>query len=175
MSISQSNNDNMATTTHMSFSYPGCARESTGPCALETSSQDACSRLYTGDSDFYAQEVCMCNNGYYNRSSECWIDCYNYGATSTDFNSISLELALVSVQCESFSLAMESQSIFYASLRNESASYASESAASAAATSFTNATAGGSYLVSGTSASQGASATVRSLREEEELEQDEVL
>ena len=96
----------------------------------------------------------------------CWIDCYHYGATSTDFSSISLEQAIVNVNCESYSLAAESESAFYASISEASASYSSEEA-NTSTSSFAQSlseTAVGSgvpgIVLSGSAASQGATASL---------------
>ena len=145
---------------------------------LQSSSDDACSRQYGGLSNIYAQDLCRCTNGYYNRSSECYIDCYHYSATFTDYSSISLEQAIINVNCESWSLAALSQSAFYASLSALSLSVASEDAsesqasedASTSMTSFAERPSGTAvdsdvpgFSFAGSAASQGAIATPQSV------------
>jgi hypothetical protein len=118
----------------MSVAYPECKSVANGPCQLATSSENACSSQYDGVSSIYEKRYCMCTNGYYSRSSElacplsfkihlrltrnnrCWNGCYKASATTTDLASISRDSRIVELNCESYSLAIESQAAFYSSL-----------------------------------------------------------
>ena len=59
-------------------------------------------------------------------NSRCAVDCFQYGATSIDSVSISRQSRLVSLECESYSLAIESNSDFQKSINGASLSRLSE-------------------------------------------------
>ncbi|KAF7511509.1 hypothetical protein GJ744_004097 [Endocarpon pusillum] len=144
----------------MSFEYPKCRNDPSGPCELLTSTSKACQKAFDGSADFYKQKVCECTRGYYELSSQCWTDCYS---KSNDPKASSRDSRLASLGCESYSLEMESHEAFYSSLSDMSVSRentASEESASATI-------AGGSGLntdgvlpgsITGAGASEGATA-----------------
>ncbi|RYN99557.1 hypothetical protein AA0120_g1977 [Alternaria tenuissima] len=94
-----------------SYAYPACAEDADGPCQQSESSYAACESQFatvTGPTfnQFY---YCMCTNGYYERSSECWFDCYPNTQATPDPTSISRESRLHELACESYSLEMDSE------------------------------------------------------------------
>ncbi|KAI9764413.1 MAG: hypothetical protein M1840_008436 [Geoglossum simile] len=106
------------------LAYPACRDDPNGPCMEITKSSDSCVKEFP-TSSFYHQMYCRCTNGYYSRSSECYNDCYR--APSIDTAKISRDDKLQSVECESYSLAMESDEAFWSSVSARETSRSSSS------------------------------------------------
>ncbi|WEW58641.1 hypothetical protein PRK78_004109 [Emydomyces testavorans] len=134
------------------FNYPECRDDPNGPCALEDKSSSTCQKQFP--SSVYHKQHCMCTNGYYERSSECWTDCYH--KTSIDPTQASRESRLQVVKCESVSLAMESDDAFWSSVSAKSRSQSDSDRISTTANGSAARTGGGA----GRNATQGATGDV---------------
>lgn len=88
-------------------------------------------------------------------NSRCAVDCLQHRATSIDSVSISRESRMVSLECESYSLAIESNSDFWKSLNGESMSRASEASESSAMAATATATRGMDPSITGSIAGGG--------------------
>lgn len=88
-------------------------------------------------------------------NSRCAVDCLQHRATSIDLLSISRKSRLVSLECESYSLAIESDSDRQKSVSGESMSRASKESESSAMAATSTATRGMDPSITGSIAGEG--------------------
>jgi hypothetical protein len=115
------------------YEYPACRNDPNGPCALSDRAKELCIREFAtwSNGGFPRQYYCQCTNDFYARSSEyvayllrirlriergsshnhnrCWNGCYGASRTTQDLESISRQSRMQELECESWSLQIESQ------------------------------------------------------------------